>query len=1162
MIPVYRHDHLKIKGEDAMNFKGMKKCKRVMFVMLSTIIIAAMNIAASPAITNGNFEQVASNGNPAGWIPLDFGWDVEKAGNLFFVSRDAHSGKGAAAIVLNTFEKGWSAAPLTGLKPETWYELSVWTKSNLQTLSGKGPTVFILRHLPGSTRIGNSPDTYLGSYAMGKNSGDWQEIKFSFKTKEKTDHLYACIGLYDAIGTGLFDDMKVKEITEKEAEKIKKEFVSYNGDKDLLKSKNLIVNSSFEIMTAPYMPDAWTHAMHYPGYKRDFYEAIRVVEDNPFHGKRCFKIKNGEMRYVGKVVGAKKLDSPSILSFYLRSDEPEAEFSVFGKKFKPVKEWKRYSIKLPAGKKADFWVKTKGTIYLDAFQMEIGDTPTSYLENHRDAVLTAAIPLPSLAPEIKLNKKISIENLNLAYGKKSTKKTSCVISKHANALHIRFECHGRNYKDLEKNITQRDDYVFTDDSVSVSINPGVENGQNKAFIFEVNAIGTQRDAYGIDATWNTEWKSSTGKLKDGYWAELTIPYAALNDAFATSVWQINLIRQSATTKTEKKEVSAWFNPGTIQVEETGMLVSGFTNLSKYQSTIGEPTVLLCNTRNSAPWKEYEVNFEVGFADKNSRKGNAMLSLSSGFKQKIAWKSDNGIALLKFKKFSEDQIMDFKNYDLTISENRKPIAIKHFNKRLTVQPLLKVGPLDRSYYTSEKQARLQVEVPIDPLLADKFELDVQILGAMKRISHKRYPAKSAILDIDLPELKLGKYTVKVNLVNANSGAKIFAFGEVPLTKLPPSKMEVKVNQINRMMVINGKEYINHGFSVSAQSRKLKAMQKRMTYLVPDIKEIAKRFTSIGPLYATLDKDRDQTIPILKDLVNKFTQAGLDVTMCIPQIGTVKSFDPGSDFFKDHFDALKEYKMKDWPIIAWYQFDEAYGWWEKNKNNKESDLIDFYWQLKDFDPYRLFYTDTCYVGRIYGGVDHADWIGGSYYPIGTYPPSNLVAGVRGFVMATEKARANLNARIVTGGFLPCFAYERGREPSAEEYKACTYLMLIHGCRAMNMWMYATFSQTLWDSMIPLKKELEFLSPVFAQGDNVSSLIAGSNNYVDFTVYQYQNKTYLLAANYSPEKITAAFDLNLLKSNGEASEVFEKRKMTLKSGILTDIFAGYGCHVYEIK
>ena len=401
-----------------MNMNQQLKRRVMVIVALFAILAGSLNLVAAPEVANGQFERVAANGNPADWIPLDFGWDVEKAGNMFFVSRDARSGNGSAAIVLNTFEKGWSAAPLTGLKPDQWYSLSIWVKTNLKSLAGKGPTMFVLRHLPGSTRIGNAPDKFMGSYAMGKSSSDWRQIKLAFKTSEKVDHLYACIGLYDALGTALFDDLKVDKITEKKAKKIKKIFVSYNGDKDLLKSKNLIVNSSFEIMTAPYMPDAWVHAMHYAGYKRDFYDAVRVVEDNPFHGKRCFKIKNGEMRYLGHVVGAKKLNSPSVLSFYLRSDDPKAVFSAFNKKFIPGKKWKRYSIKLPAGKKADFWLKTKGTIFLDAFQMEVGDTPTAYSENHRDAVLTASLPQKPLPPEIKLNKQITVKQFFSAYGKK------------------------------------------------------------------------------------------------------------------------------------------------------------------------------------------------------------------------------------------------------------------------------------------------------------------------------------------------------------------------------------------------------------------------------------------------------------------------------------------------------------------------------------------------------------------------------------------------------------------------------------------------------------------------------------------------------------------------------------------------------------------------
>jgi len=364
-----------------------------------------------------------------------------------------------------------------------------------------------------------------------------------------------------------------------------------------------------------------------------------------------------------------------------------------------------------------------------------------------------------------------------------------------------------------------------------------------------------------------------------------------------------------------------------------------------------------------------------------------------------------------------------------------------------------------------------------------------------------------------------------------------------------------------MVINGKEQVNFGMTVSLESRNIKSLNARNEYLVPNIKELQERFTGISPVYCGLNQDREAVWPLVKEQINRFHQAGLDVTMQLLSMGAPWNLDAYPDYLKDRYDAFTNYNLKDLPVAAWYDFDEAYGYWEKTPGLHESDLSDFYWKLKELDPYRLLYTDTSYCGRIYGGLEHADWIGSTYYAIGMQP-NNLSAGVRGFAMATEKTRAELDAPVVTGGFLPCFAYLRGRVPSAREYRCCTYLMLIQGCRAMNLWMYAVSSRSLWDSMIDLKKEAAFLSPIFSEGANVSPLVTGSSRSVDYTVWRHQNKIYLVAANFSPEKLTAAFDLNLLENHNSADEVFEKRPVKIHAGILTAVFEGFGCHVYEIR
>lgn len=1127
---------------------------------------------SADCIICGDFEKIESCGRPAGWTPLDYGWDIESAGNLFFVSRDAFAGNGAGAIVLNTFENGWSATPLTDLKPDTWYCLSARTKTMLKRLYGNGPTIFVFKHLPGKNRMGTNPDRFFGTYAMGSAPEDWALMKLAFKTPEETGHMFVGIGLYHALGGVLFDDLQIEEISAEEADVIRKEFVSYDNWDDLLKSSNLVVNSSFEIVTAPHMPDGWSNSMHYAGWKRDFYEAVRVVKDNPYHGEKCLKIRDGRLRYVGSHP-IKKLDAPSVVSFYLRTDVPGSEFIIFNKKFNPGENWKRYSVTLPEGQSPDFWITSKGTIYLDAVQMETGTTPGDYKPNHRDALLATPLPQAHEAPVVDIGKPVCrggriewkkgivVPSFNTVSGGPARKATRAFIVNGEDALHVRFECFGGIYEKSVKEMLRHDESPIGGDAVAVSINPGFENGQDRPFVFEVNSSGMKRDAFGVNTAWDADWHAETGRLRNGYWAELTIPYAVLNHDFASDIWQINVIRYGMEKSGWQREISAWFNPGFVMPEFTGMRVAGFEGVNEYRVSVGNPEVVFCRVGRFYDEDLFDVNFRIG-TNGAERRGKTLLSSPLGLNKETSWQTEGGTALLSFGPFTNEEIKDIKDFTLSVLIDDRTVAVRKFRQHLLPEPLLKVGPLDRNYYTNEKTAGLLVDVNVSSALAQRLQLDVSIIGKMKRFFHKRYPAESSVIKIPLPELTPGDYLIKTDLVEGNSGAYIFASGQAMLTKLVPSEIETKVNPITRMLVINGKEYFQHGLSVSAAANTAETFERRMEYLLLDIEAIAARFTGITPLYVTLDRDREKTVPGVKKLVEAFHRAGLDVTLGIPSISKSAAFDPGDRFFDDRFDALNQYEIKSWPVAGWYQFDEAYGWWEKNPENKESDLVDFYWKLKEFDPYRVFYTDTCHCGMIYGGLNHADWIGGSYYPISFYPPMNMVSGIRGFAMETEKTRKVVDARIVTGGYLPCFAYERGREPSPEEYRAAVYLMLINGCRAANLWMYSVFSQELWDGMLPLKEELSFLSRILSEGKNISTMISISNSSVDFSAWQYQGKTYVISASFSPEGVTAAFDLKLLGNISTAKEIYTKRGLKIDSKILSDRFEKFACRVYEIE
>ena len=115
---------------------------------------------------------------------------------------------------------------------------------------------------------------------------------------------------------------------------------------------------------------------------------------------------------------------------------------------------------------------------------------------------------------------------------------------------------------------------------------------------------------------------------------------------------------------------------------------------------------------------------------------------------------------------------------------------------------------------------------------------------------------------------------------------------------------------------------------------------------------------------MNKERGEVLPRFKEFVEKLRQAGLDVTLGMISTGKGGHLASEPNFFKNRFDAIEEYKLRDLPVIGYKEFDEAYGWWEKTPGQHESELLDFKWKLKELDPYRLLMTDTSLCGRVYG------------------------------------------------------------------------------------------------------------------------------------------------------------------------------------------------------
>ena len=133
-------------------------------------------------------------------------------------------------------------------------------------------------------------------------------------------------------------------------------------------------------------------------------------------------------------------------------------------------------------------------------------------------------------------------------GKPSRRKTSIKITYDNEAVYIGAYMYD-NPENIRKQVTARD--VLRDvDYVTVGFD--TYHDKQNAFIFIVSAAGVQADAKesnggvgptGFDRTWNAVWESSISMKKDGWVAEMKIPFSAIRFSKSKEQdWGINFAR--------------------------------------------------------------------------------------------------------------------------------------------------------------------------------------------------------------------------------------------------------------------------------------------------------------------------------------------------------------------------------------------------------------------------------------------------------------------------------------------------------------------------------------------------------------------------------------------------------------------------------------------
>ena len=341
---------------------------------------------------------------------------------------------------------------------------------------------------------------------------------------------------------------------------------------------NLIANPSFEICASPDIPDGWTHEPGWgnepdeswcsaPGYER-WHQHWSLDTSRPYHGGRSMRVKH-PLRLHGMVFQMAR-GTDYTFSAYLRSDREDLLAFIGaaspghryqGEEVHVGKGWKRYFVKfspyaLPDHPYRSVTIvpKERGTLWVDAVQIEKGDTrsaftPSSPLDARfaggtggqatevKDFLPEARIEQPSLEA-LKLDGRLDEKFWETrkshllcdTNGGPAGRKTevSFVATPKGLLLGTKSRTGAKDVPGAER---ERDSgAIFGDDSVELFIDPSGEGREYYQLVF--NAYGAQFDqkcetGRSVDNTWNSAWRVATSRREGEWTGEAFVPFSDL-----------------------------------------------------------------------------------------------------------------------------------------------------------------------------------------------------------------------------------------------------------------------------------------------------------------------------------------------------------------------------------------------------------------------------------------------------------------------------------------------------------------------------------------------------------------------------------------------------------------------------------------------------------
>jgi hypothetical protein len=547
------------------------------------------------------------------------------------------------------------------------------------------------------------------------------------------------------------------------------------------------------------------------------------------------------------------------------------------------------------------------------------------------------------------------------------------------------------------------------------------------------------------------------------------------------------------------------------------------------------------------WERYSATFRI--SNKNSDTLQPIMYFpSNGTYYIAAPQLERGTNPSPFQPSIDDDIPE--RSAASLREQLTSLREYFSNKLSQYKRPLFSAVFDYNYYTSQQTAFLT--------LTSQRDSEVTTLIQCANSANKPLllpiqseivigPSSPAVISIPIADMPRGDYTCIVEAVEGNTKQRVAI---AKLIKLPPSRVEVRANNLRSFISINDIPFHVIGMGVASSK------------MPPDwyFKDLAAH--GINTVFYTHPPNArgEYDVHDVEVFLSGAARYGLKAIIGIPLSGAkVADWRQRLAGFLKLIAGLKDNTA----VIGWFPVDEpaAHTW-------QDNELIEIYTRVKSADPYRMVFINWAYDGvPPQVGQEPRGTLGSSdVYSTDYYPFAGQRRGMEGYTTTTIRAleTARIHRKIPHSWIQLYGGMDARREPTGDEVNYMAYVNLLYG-GTISYWDTKSNSRATWERLSEINHEANILAEELFLNPEAQEIVppVGKGNFL-YSAWKKGKRAFLIVTHHGTDAEEFVIDPSALIGRSTLSGVtlFKNKDVVMSKGLITETFYPFESNVYALE